>query len=69
MPSLDFEFLEKKKKVHRRRDYKEASPERKDRRALDPEDSSYTQSLEEEIERSELMMESPGSPTGNAVVR
>ena len=66
VPLLDFEFLEKKKKTRRRRLYSiGVSHERKDRRSLDPKDSSYTQSLEAEIERSELMTHSPVRSTGN----
>ena len=58
VPSLDFNFLKSKKTNVRRKLYKEVKRERKEKRELDPEDSSYTQSLEDEIQRSEMMMQS-----------
>ena len=56
MPSLDFNLLSNKKTNPRRKLYKEVKRESKDKRKLDPDDSSYTQSLEDEIQRSEMMM-------------
>ena len=65
MPSFDFEFPEKKRKTRRRQLYEEVSFELKNKRALDPEDASYTLLLEAEIYQSELKLQSPVRSTGN----